>query len=160
MRKKSSPGPNPYVNGFLFDPTLTYVVLLRKNKPPHQEGLLNGVGGKIDAGETPLQAMEREFREEAWPAGNKMPEWKEFAILNWKGSHHPTGAKMHLFRATGNVWAARSLTAEKVEVFKVTELMDRCDTIFNLRWILQMARSFWFGKDFLSYTIDGLTWDK
>jgi 8-oxo-dGTP diphosphatase len=153
MRSKK---PSPYVNGFLFDPTLTHVVLLRKNKPPHQEGLLNGVGGKIDAGETPLQAMEREFREEAWPACNKTPEWTEFAVLNWTGSHHPNGAQMHLFRATGNVWAARSLTAEKVEVFKVADLMDRCDTIFNLRWILQMARSFYFGKDFGSYKVEGI----
>ena len=153
MKKK----PAQYVNGFLFDPTLTYVVMLRKNKPPHQEGLLNGIGGKIDPGETALAAMTREFEEEAWPIkkGREIA-WQYFATMKWKSRNHPGGAEMHLFRATGNVWAARSLTAEKIEVVKVSDVMDRCDAIFNSRFMIQMARSFYFGDEFDHYIVEGV----
>lgn len=152
MKKK----PAQYVNGFLFDPTLSHVVLMRKNKPVHQEGLMNGIGGKIEPGETPLQAMAREFREEAWPNQKLKLDWKHFATMTWKSRNHPQGAEMHLFHATGNVWAARSLTAEKVEVVKVSDVMDRCDVIFNVRFFLQMARSFYFGDEFVSYRVEGI----
>lgn len=49
-----------YVLGFLFNENLTKVVLVRKKRPEWQCGLLNGVGGKIEDGEPPLDAMVRE----------------------------------------------------------------------------------------------------
>jgi 8-oxo-dGTP diphosphatase len=146
--------PAQYVNGFLFDPTLLKVALIRKNKPVQQEGLLNGVGGKIDRGETPLQAMCREFKEET---GMVVQDWQEFAVIKWKGSHHPQGAVMHLLCATGNVFAVRSLTAEQVGVYDVAEIMNRPDTLYNLRWIIQMGRARYFGDQFEIYKIEGVT---
>jgi 8-oxo-dGTP pyrophosphatase MutT (NUDIX family) len=53
-----------YVCGFAFD-TERRVYLILKNKPHWQAGLLNGIGGKIEPGETSLRAMAREFKEEA-----------------------------------------------------------------------------------------------
>ncbi len=53
-----------YVLGFAFNPQLTRVVLIRKQKPESLRGLLNGVGGKIELAETPRMAMSREFMEE------------------------------------------------------------------------------------------------
>jgi len=53
-----------YVLGFMFSPDLWQVLLIRKEKPSWQAGLLNGIGGKIEPGEMPLAAMVREFREE------------------------------------------------------------------------------------------------
>jgi 8-oxo-dGTP diphosphatase len=52
-----------YVLGFAFDKS-DNVILVRKQKPKWQKGLLNGVGGKIEIGETSSDAMFREFREE------------------------------------------------------------------------------------------------
>lgn len=52
-----------YVLGFAFIPRKGWV-LIRKNRPEWQAGKLNGVGGKIEQGETPEQAMAREFQEE------------------------------------------------------------------------------------------------
>ncbi len=40
------------------------MLLLKKARPAWQKGRLNGVGGHIEPGETPLTAMEREFAEE------------------------------------------------------------------------------------------------
>ena len=39
--------------------------MIWKNKPDWQKGKLNGLGGKIEDGETAAQAMRREFKEEA-----------------------------------------------------------------------------------------------
>lgn len=40
------------------------VLLVLKNKPAWQAGKLNLIGGKLDPGETPIQAAVRELREE------------------------------------------------------------------------------------------------
>lgn len=51
-----------YVAGFLHDGAR--VILVRKRKPEWQAGKLNAVGGKIEPGEKPRNAMSREFHEE------------------------------------------------------------------------------------------------
>lgn len=55
---------NQYVVGYMFDDGMQRVGLIHKNRPAWQKGLFNGIGGKIDTGETPLEAMVREFKEE------------------------------------------------------------------------------------------------
>ncbi len=54
-----------YVVGFMFDSKMESVVMVKKNRPAWQAGLHNGIGGKIEDGETPVDAMVREFSEEA-----------------------------------------------------------------------------------------------
>jgi 8-oxo-dGTP diphosphatase len=53
-----------FVVGFPFNEDATVILLVRKLRPKWQEGLLNGIGGKIEAGETPREAMLRESKEE------------------------------------------------------------------------------------------------
>ena len=50
--------------GFVFNEAEDAVLLIKKRKPKWQAGHWNGVGGKIEEGETPLKAINREFREE------------------------------------------------------------------------------------------------
>ena len=52
-----------YVMGLIYD-DIGRVLLIKKNRPKHQVGKWNGVGGKIEEGENPLQAMTREIKEE------------------------------------------------------------------------------------------------
>lgn len=54
-----------YVAGLAFSDDGTRVALVRKNRPAWQAGFLNAIGGKIEPGELPLDAMVREFAEEA-----------------------------------------------------------------------------------------------
>ena len=54
------------------------VALIRKNRPDWQAGLLNGIGGKIEKGESPLEAMIRECKEEA---GRFVGPWNHFLTL-------------------------------------------------------------------------------
>jgi len=129
-----------YVVGFMLDPTLSKVVLIRKAKPEWQAGLLNGVGGKVGdniPGETPEQAIHREFKEEA---GLDNLDWKPYLTLQTPHS------ELYFFRAIGNVHGAQTQTEEDVNVYDVHDIMDRSDTIPNLRWCIQMARTFHFGE--------------
>jgi 8-oxo-dGTP diphosphatase len=61
-----------YCLGFAFD-DLGRVCLITKDKPDWQKGKLNGVGGSIEPGEMPIDAMVREFKEET---GVEVPIWR------------------------------------------------------------------------------------
>lgn len=49
----------------LVGPHSSDILVVLKNKPAWQKGRFNLVGGKIEEGETPIQAAERELMEEA-----------------------------------------------------------------------------------------------
>lgn len=54
-----------YTLAFIFNHDLKKVLLIRKNKPVEQAGLLNGVGGKMeDFDQTFLDCIKREVEEE------------------------------------------------------------------------------------------------
>lgn len=57
--------PQDYVVGYAFRSDYGAVALIEKRKPAWQAGKLNGIGGKIEPGESPEAAMSREFLEEA-----------------------------------------------------------------------------------------------
>lgn len=119
-----------YVVGFLFDESLDKVVLVRKRQPEWQRGRLNGVGGKVEPGETHPQAMRREFLEEA---GLDIPNWDHFAsqIGNW--------GTVAFFRAVGDVTQVRTMEAEEIGVFWVEKL--GCENVIaNLTWLVPLAR--------------------
>lgn len=79
-RKKS------YVCGFMLDTDLRRVLLIEKKRPDWQLGRLNGVGGKIEPGETPREAMAREMWEET--GLSTLPEqWATFHAETFADSH-------------------------------------------------------------------------
>lgn len=139
-----------FVDGLLFDPTWSRVVLIRKTKPEWQAGLLNCVGGKIEPGEDIEMAMIREFREET---GVSIGGWKRFLDMKLIRNN----GELYCFYNTGNVDAAQTQTEEDVIVMNVAEVMNRCDTIPNLRWMIQMARSFQFGESALKFSVQEMT---
>lgn len=52
--------PTHYVAGFMFNEDRTRVALIEKQKPDWQRGKLNGIGGKIEDDESPVEAMTSE----------------------------------------------------------------------------------------------------
>ena len=122
-----------YVCGFYFDHRLNRVVLIWKNKPAWQAGKLNGVGGKIEQGETPYEAMIREFKEET---GIHHTDWKSLIRLSgydWV---------VFFFCAIGEAKEFEyAETKEDEEVAKMdVDRMDDYDHIPNLRWLIPMAK--------------------
>lgn len=118
-----------YVAGFLFSPDKAWVALVRKNKPAWQAGKLNGIGGKIEPGETPAQAMCREFREEA---GLDLSDWREFCTLKW-GNH----AIIHFF--TSVIPNGERIHSNEDEYIDWYSVNTKHDVIPNLRWLIPLA---------------------
>jgi 8-oxo-dGTP diphosphatase len=114
-----------FVIGFLFDGNGN-VALIEKNRPDWAKGRLNGVGGHIEKGETPLQAIAREFYEEAGPKIS----WRQFCLLKGEGYQH--------YRFTSRDKAEiSSKTDEHVGWYPINKLP--ANVIPNLLWLIPMA---------------------
>lgn len=116
-----------YVVGFMFDEPMRQVVLIEKQSGPECViGKWNGIGGKIESwelphgdcdGETPLDAVCREFHEET---GIHTPDeiWQLFTQL--RGPDFV----VHCFWAADNYCTnkARTKTDEEVKLFNAENL--------------------------------------
>lgn len=121
------------VVGFLFSPEGRNVVLLHKKRGPEAiVDKLNGVGGKLEPGEAPVDAMRREFLEEA---GVDIADWEQFARLE--------GGKwiVHVFRAFAHSIAyVRSMTDEDVTIAHTFNTdLEYVPRVENLTWLLPLA---------------------
>lgn len=131
-----------YVAGFLFDAKGERVALIEKARPEWQKGKLNGIGGHIEKGETPSQAMRREFREET---GVDVRDWLHFGTLQGESD---VNRVVHFFlcfedAALYTIMEGRQFTDERVSVFWVDDLKS-LNVIPNLRWLIPMAKSMRF----------------
>ncbi len=122
-----------YVLGFLFTEDRQQLVLIRKNKPEWQDRKWNGVGGKIESGETPLEAMCREFEEET--GVTSLPhDWTAECTLKAPNN------VVFVFSAFSNVaMRVKSKTIEPVELQRVAYLPGRVDLVSNLHYLIPMC---------------------
>lgn len=119
-----------YVNGFMFNEEGTKVALIRKNRPEWQKGCLNGIGGKINDEETPIEAMNREFEEEA---GGKGLDWFQYCVLDGEGW------SVYFFTTRGDLSTLETKTDEgDIEIHDV-HLIQYEMIIKNLLWLVPMA---------------------
>jgi 8-oxo-dGTP diphosphatase len=118
------------VVGFAFcDMDLVY--LIKKNRPEWQKGKLNGIGGKVEVGETSEDAMRREFKEEA---GIDIDKWTHITTMEGDDWHLDVFATelplyTHLI----------SMTDEKIDVYYVHRLFFE-NTIPNVRFLVPMCQ--------------------
>lgn len=123
-----------YVAGFLFNDEETLVALVRKNRPPWQAGYLNGVGGKIEPGETPPQAMVREFEEETGVGPAAYTSWLHTVTLTGPGFRvyffmtHTNGILDLRFKAS----------SEPVSLFRTRDL-HTLHVVPNLLWLIPLS---------------------
>ena len=121
-----------YVCGFLFTLDYQKILLIRKRRPRWQRGLLNGVGGKIENGEIPLQAMAREFHEEA---GVRGLNWEPISILNGEGF------AVHFFATFGpEIYHVTQQTDEPLETHRVEDIFNKTlDMVSNVPLMVALA---------------------
>lgn len=123
-----------YVAGLLF--CQDYVALVQKTRPDWQAGRWNGIGGHVENDEAPIQAMRREFQEEA---GVTIQDWKHFAELygkaKWSGESE---WRVSWYTALTNDFdCIKTITDEFVGWHRVSNLPN---VLPNLVWLIPMAR--------------------
>lgn len=152
---QDTPNAATHVVGFLFAYDRTAVVLIQKDtadKPSQawQHGMWNGVGGKVEQGETSRQAMQREFREEALIDTGL---WQFFGEL--RGKRHC----LHFFTLdwVPGIGQARQQEKELVRWWMVEAALDLLKIgklVPNLSWLLPMAQGREFRFSILMETDD------
>ena len=118
-----------YCVGFAFSLDRRGLLLIEKRKPLWQCGRLNGIGGKIEPGETAADAMVREFDEEA---GVEIERWQPVALLA------SDSVEVHFFRIfTDGIFVARPMTVEPLRLVDPERLPP--NVIPNLRQLVPLA---------------------
>jgi len=127
-----------YSVGFLFDTEFKRVALIKKERPNWQKGYLNGVGGKIEEGETALDCIIRETEEEF---GILVENWNQFVTLVYKTEAEDI--KVAVFRAVVADEVLNNITNMTDEQPFVVPVMDihtgAVDAINNLNWLIPFA---------------------
>lgn len=118
--------------GLIFNATLDRIVLMRKNRPDWQQGRLNGVGGKIEKGETSIACIVREVEEETTLSTNES-DWLLVANLggdNWS-------MDVYCLCFDGEEQDIKTCTDEKVEWLDVSQMPK--NIMSNMSWLIPLA---------------------
>ena len=109
-----------YVLGFALTPDKERVLLITKNRPVWQEGLLNGIGGKVeDYDKDAYHAISREFMEETGLL--ILPEnWNKYGVMEGKYFY------VSLFWCfSDKLSSAQSITDEVVSLEEIQYLLEK-----------------------------------
>jgi len=129
-----------YVVGFLLVEGMPSVLLIRKKRPQWQAGRLNGPGGKVEPGETFLDAMRREFEEEI---GVRVERWEHFVTLR---GEEKAGQpyEVAFFRGSVTLGGAHYIIDDARQYEEQPEWVRTdplpSDVLPNLRFLIPMAR--------------------
>lgn len=104
-----------YSVGFVVSLDGQQVLLIQKNRPQALAGQWIGVGGHVEPGETPEQAMVRECSEEC---GLSISDWHPLGVAE------RADAVLHVFAARSPLEGAQTLTDEPVRVFSFEQALS------------------------------------
>lgn len=125
-----------WVCGFLFYSApheLNVALVEKRHGPSVVVGKLNGIGGKVEAGELPHAAMVREFREEA---GLLVPQWRRFCDLRVSSF-----GLVHMYAAHVTAEQAMQVTQQEDEPIRWLDVkkITYFNIVPNLRWLVPLA---------------------
>mgnify|MGYP003394468042 CR=1 FL=1 len=123
-----------YTVGFIFNADLSRVALETKTHPEWQKDKQNGIGGKIEEGETPLACMVREAKEEVGII-TKESDWLFF--INLERASNDASVDFFAYRHTGDESDVKTMTDEVVSWYDVGTLPPT--VVSNLRFMIPMA---------------------
>jgi len=123
-----------YVLGFAFSSNENDVLLIQKIKPKWQNGKLNGIGGKVEEGETSKFAMVREFNEEVALTTTE-DDWSH--ELTMRGVE--SGFNVDVFSMfSDNIYNFKHVEAEIPFIFSVDALAQSDKVLLNLKWLIPL----------------------
>lgn len=105
-----------YVLTYVFNKTFDKVLLINKQRPEWQKDMLNGIGGKIEEEETPVEAAKRELLEEA---GINLPQ-EEFSLLVEKSFKD---CILYIYYSSISPLFFTSKTDEIVKIYNVDDVL-------------------------------------
>ncbi len=121
-----------YTVGFIFDATITRVLLMHKNRPDWQKGKMNGIGGRIEEGEESVACMVREAREETGLV-TTVEQWAFLGAI-----HEPESVvDFYAMRHTGAPETISARTDEQVAWCDVAHLPP--NVLSNIPWLVAYA---------------------
>jgi 8-oxo-dGTP diphosphatase len=126
-----------YSCGLIFDEPKQNVMLIQKRRPKWQEGLFNGIGGHVEEGETPLECMYREAKEESTISSKAF--WKYLAV------YKTSTFEVHFFYTPDHdLNMIRPLTDEQLHVFAIKDLFNPSYYFYNnlapnIRLLIELA---------------------
>lgn len=122
-----------YVVGFAFNNC--DVLLIQKKRPTWMSGLYNGIGGLVEHGEAPSEAMMREFKEET---SVQTTPWRLFCILTTKDDEGEY--EVYFFTTRLNIVDFESCETqadEPLKQFSYHHLPRNC--MVNLNYLIPMC---------------------
>lgn len=124
-----------YVAGFMFSKDGRYVAMVHKEKPEWQKGKLNAVGGKIEDGEDPYEAMAREFKEETG-VETQPTDWSLFVDLKHESKN---GQVKFFYYYDDKVFNIKTKEKERIVAMHLYEVMDAPNVMENIKWLIPLA---------------------
>jgi len=108
------------------------VLLIKKARPRWQYDFLNGVGGKIEDFETPIDAMVREFKEET---GCHVPGWIPLVTLYRKDKN----CLVYFFYQSGTHLTAHNSDEDEPIMWIPVNQIGNHNVLPNLKWLIPLA---------------------
>lgn len=116
--------------GLAFSHGLDKVALMKKNRPAWQKGKVNGIGGKIEEDELPIDAMVREFYEET---GAVHYSFHHFAKVDF------ASGTMYCYKTEIELSLLETTTDEEIEIYDVNNLPE--NMVEEVSWLINLALS-------------------
>ncbi len=127
-----TPPMKRYTLGFIFNSTLTKVLLIHKLTPEWQKGRVNGIGGKTEQGEDSLSCIVREIHEET---GLVTQRNKWVYVSNLESDEWTMDVFGLVY--TGDTKNAKSTDKEIVEWFDINNLPS--NIMSNGKWLIPLT---------------------
>lgn len=141
---------NYYCLGFVKDSVTLDVPLIYKLKPEIHRGKYNGVGGKLEEGESALESMVREFQEEI---GEYVPaeKWTYRGRLEAPDGVVYCFTAVHDLKNPKDVENGNDLMWFSLETFNSFGNVPNGDDILvpNLEWLIRLC----FDEEYLNFVI-------
>ena len=123
-----------YSCGFLFDKDRDCVLLVNQSRPEWQRGCLNGIGGKVEDRETPLESMIRTFKK---TTGLDVKRWSSFCTMR------ESDWAVHFFFSIGevdlSVMKSTFGASDEAVMIVSTDKVNMHACVRGVDWLIPMA---------------------